>query len=87
MAAPVEVGTMFTAAARERRKSLPLVELYFEYVEKNVHFTAYTQNVESASEFIYIISPYLDQQKYADLLAKRIQMLETADEKRNAKTY
>ncbi len=68
-------------------KSLPEVELYFQYVEQNVHFTAYTQNVENVAEFIYIISPYLDQQKSSDLLAKRTKMLETADEKRNEKTY
>lgn len=68
-------------------KYLPLIELYFDYVRGNVHFTAYTQNVENVAEFIYIISPYLDQQKSSDLLAKRIKMLETAEAKREEKTY
>ncbi|MFA5820593.1 MAG: O-antigen ligase family protein [Candidatus Gracilibacteria bacterium] len=68
-------------------KAISLVEPYFEYVEKNVHFTAYTQNVEAAAELIDILIPYLSNEQINDFLAGKQLMLEQAEKLRAEKKF
>ena len=57
----------------------PLILQYFNYVEYNVHFTAYTHNVEAAAEIIDMHFP--------NLLDEKEKMLQTAANLRSEKTY
>jgi len=41
-------------------KSAELLKTYFDYVGMNLHFTAYTPNVEAAYEMAGLLIPYLD---------------------------
>lgn len=66
---------------------LPLLEQYFDYVENNVHFTAYTSNVEAAAELLDLIlfpTRAIDYSYYWD---KRDKMLETAEKLRANKNF
>ncbi|MBT4916949.1 tetratricopeptide repeat protein [Candidatus Peregrinibacteria bacterium] len=57
-------------------QTMPLVDGYvLFYVENNVHFTAYTDNVEAVAEFIDLASPYIDR----SYLTKKTVILETAE--------
>ena len=56
-----------------------LVIQYFDYVENNVHFTAYTSNVEAVAELVEMIFP--------NLLEEKEKMLQTAANLRSEKTY
>lgn len=67
--------------------SFGLVNNYFHYVENNVHFTAYTQNVETAAELIDLLKPYVTDADFSDLLDKKFRMLQTADVLRKNKTF
>ncbi len=64
-----------------------LLEMYFGYVKNNVHFTAYTSNVEAAAELTDLIFPYLPIDKTSDLLEKKERMLEIADRLRSEKEF
>ena len=70
-------------------KAITLLEIYFEYVENNVHFTAYTPNVESAAELVdMIVKSYpLDESQKQNLLNKKEKMLETAKKLRAEKIF
>lgn len=64
-----------------------LVNNYFHYVENNVHFTAYTTNVEAAAELVDLLRPYTTDAEFKDLLDKKSRMLQTADRLRKNKTF
>jgi O-antigen ligase len=64
-----------------------LLDIYFIYVENNVHFTSYTSNVESASDVIDLISPYFSKEDSSYYLEKKDEMLETSERLRNSKTF
>jgi len=51
-------------------KAKTLLEDYFYYVKTNVHFTAYTQNVEAAYELAEFLVPYLSPEE-ADKIKKQ----------------
>jgi tetratricopeptide (TPR) repeat protein len=65
----------------------PLLNTYFGYVENNVHFTAYTDNVESAANLIDLMLPYASGQVAADLLVRKSIMLDTAEDLRAQKKF
>ncbi|MFH1284144.1 MAG: O-antigen ligase family protein [Candidatus Peregrinibacteria bacterium] len=69
------------------QKTLELLNIYFDYVGNNVHFTAYTGNVEATAELIDLLVPYLPAKTADELLVKKQKMLETAERLRNEKTY
>ncbi|MEK7672406.1 MAG: O-antigen ligase family protein [Patescibacteria group bacterium] len=66
-----------------------ILNIYFEYVENNVHFTAYTSNVESASELtdLLIKLAAFDSEKIAELKIKKQKMIEEADKLRREKSF
>lgn len=70
-----------------REKSLKLLNIYFGYVENNVHFTAYTTNVQKASQLIDLIVPYLNSMEAIELKKKKEKMLEKAYGLRVSKTF
>jgi O-antigen ligase len=63
------------------------IEIYFEYVENNVHFTAYTNNVESAADLVDLIIPYLSEEEVEVLMRGKDNMLEQAEKMRSEKTF
>jgi len=69
------------------KKLVPMMEKYFVYVQNNVHFTAYTQNVESAAETIDLMLPYLDDLDRDNFKLKKVEMIEMAEYLRATKTY
>ncbi|MDA1061155.1 MAG: O-antigen ligase family protein, partial [bacterium] len=69
------------------KKIRPLIDLYFGYVDQNVHFTAYTENVEASADLIDLIIPYLSVSDGNLYLAEKKEMLETASELRKNKTF
>lgn len=60
------------------KRAEELLNLYFGYVENNVHFTAFTPNVEAAAALVDEIIPYLDRAAAAEIKLKKEQMLNTA---------
>lgn len=58
---------------------LDLLKKYLKYVDMNVHFTAYTQNVERAAELIDVLE--------VDMQDEKVKMLEKAKLLREQKTY
>ena len=60
---------------------------YFDYVENNVHFTAYTSNVESVIELIEILIPYLPSGEREYFIEESKKMMQTAENLRSKKTY
>ena len=64
-----------------------LLEVYFDYVEKNVHFTAYTKNVETAAELAKLLDGYSSAGEYRYFKEKSDKMLETAEKLRKSKTF
>ena len=64
-----------------------ILEIYFIYVDKNIHFTAYTSNVEAAAELVELLVPYLGSSEAEDMLEKRVEMLEKATVFRANKTF
>ncbi len=79
------------------KQTLKLLDTYADYVEMNVHFTAYTINVETAAELIDLLAekslsnpPLFDQNDLAkinDLQTKKIKMLRKMEELRAQKTF
>ena len=69
------------------REAVVLVEMYFGYVENNVHFTAYTDNVEAAARFITTLFPHLDSAKNQELIYKMSLMIQKANVLRLEKTF
>lgn len=64
-----------------------LVDQYFYLVEYNVHFTSYTNNVESAYELVDFLSPYLTGSQRETFMEKRDQMMKTAERQRLDRTF
>jgi len=61
-------------------ETMPLVDRYVPfYVENNVHFTAYTDNVEAVAEFIDLAKPYID----SSYLTKKTEILNAAEKLRS----
>lgn len=69
------------------KKAFELVQQYFEYVEYNVHFTGYTNNVEAASRLIDILMRRMPKEQWNGLVEKRQRMLEKAKMLRETKTF
>ncbi|MFA7685632.1 MAG: O-antigen ligase family protein [Candidatus Gracilibacteria bacterium] len=72
-------------AVIEKAKSL--LENYFEYVKANVHFTAYTQNVEAAYEIAGLLTPYLSAEESEKIKKQSEEMLKTAKKLRANKAF
>ncbi len=68
-------------------ETTPLLQKYFGYVENNVHFTAYTPNVEAAAQLVQLILPYISAEKAVELQLGKNQMLETAEKLRSEKSF
>lgn len=73
------------AAQEFANEANELLELYFGYVDNNVHFTAYTPNVEAAARLAELLIPYSEDPEA--LVSKTDKMLERAEELRMEKTY
>ena len=79
------------------KKNLGLLDTYTEYVNMNVHFTAYTSNVEAAADLIDLLAakslsnPALfdkdDLAKIRSLQIKKIKMLQRMRELRSQRTF
>lgn len=69
------------------RKSTELLKNYFEYVELNLHFTAYTENVESAHKLAHLIAPYLSAEEAETIKKESEKMLSTAQKLRTNKAF
>ncbi len=65
------------------QESLDLLEIYFIYVQNNIHWTGYTRNVESASELINLLTPYLPEEKAEQLKQEQEKMLIKAEQLRS----
>lgn len=68
-------------------ESVALLNMYFGYVEKNMHFTAYTDNVENASDFVDLLLPYISSDAAVEFSVKRDMMLSDALSHRAARSY
>ncbi len=69
------------------QKARELLELYFDYVQKNIHFTAYSDNVEHADKLTDRLVPFVDWKTAKFYMLKRQQMLNKADRIRNDIEY
>lgn len=67
--------------------SVNIVWRYFALVEKNVHFTAYTTNVEAAYLFVDYLKPFLSKEDFTNFDIERKEMLEHAFALRKAKEF
>ncbi|MBI5754145.1 O-antigen ligase family protein [Candidatus Peregrinibacteria bacterium] len=86
-----------TNFSRLLTKSLEILDVYTNHVDKNVHFTAYTPNVEAAAELIDLLAkesvsnPTLftksDWEKINSLNSRKQKMLDTAKRLREQKTF
>lgn len=65
----------------------PLLRNYFMYVEFNVHFTSYTENVEVAAALIDSIVPYLSGEEAQEFIVQKEMMLKTAARQRTEKEF
>ncbi len=63
-----------------------LLNLYFGYVENNVHFTAYTPNVEAAAALVEELLPYLSSTEALNMKLAKDKMLKTAKRLRDEST-
>ncbi len=70
-----------------RVKCLDLFNLYFGYTKYNMHFTAYTPQVEVAADIADMLIPYLDPEKAKTIREKKVLMLQFAKEHRGGKTF
>lgn len=68
-------------------KAFSLIKEYFVLVEKNVHFTAYTPNVEAAADLGYLLIPYLDNTDGPMILQGINKMTQTANDLRSKKSF
>ncbi|MFA6550681.1 MAG: O-antigen ligase family protein [Candidatus Gracilibacteria bacterium] len=64
-----------------------LIRSYFGYVKGNIHFTAYTENVEAAYETAGLLLPYLTPEEAKLFQKERENMLQTAKILRANKTF
>lgn len=71
----------------EISKTVALLETYFKYAQNNVHFTAYTGNVESAYELSKILLPYLNAEEKSGFQRASEEMMETVSKLRENKKY
>jgi hypothetical protein len=60
-------------------KTKKLVQTYFYYVDNNVHFTAYTDNVEANADLVDMLIPYLNKDEKKDFLMKKDKMMMKAE--------
>ncbi len=60
---------------------------YRYLVDQNVHFTAYTENVELAAEVMVLVAEHLSSEEAEDLIMKSESMLKRAEEIRASKNY
>lgn len=68
-------------------QAIRMLKDYFHLVEKNVHFTAYTPNVESAADLGYLLIPYLDSIDARFIFEEVEKMKKTAERLRSAKSF
>ncbi|MBD3330209.1 hypothetical protein GF354_01615 [Candidatus Peregrinibacteria bacterium] len=68
-------------------ESLEILYTYFDYVQKNVHFTAYTPNVEAASELVSHVILFTGLKDSVSLSENNELMLKKAHELRESKSY
>jgi hypothetical protein len=68
-------------------RATKILEVYFDYVQKDIHSTAYTDNVEAAYDLAGYLSPYLPSEKAGEFLVKRQLMIDTANALRATKRF
>lgn len=68
-------------------QALKILETYFQMVQNNVHFTAYTTNIEAASLLINTLIPLVDEKKQNELKKEESKMWDKANELRSQKTF
>lgn len=68
-------------------KALRILKDYFELVEKNVHFTAFSPNVEAAADLGNLLMPYLDSMDARIILEGVYKMKATAERLRSTKDF
>lgn len=66
---------------------LPLIEEYMRFAEKNVHFTAYTKNVEAAADIADLMLKYLPSAQRFELEEKKEKMLNEVARIRAEKSF
>lgn len=64
-----------------------ILEVYFDYVQKDIHSTAYTDNVEAAYDLAGYLSLYLPSEKAGEFLIKRQIMIDYANALRATKRF
>jgi O-antigen ligase len=64
-----------------------ILEVYFDYVRKDIHSTAYTENVEAAYDLAGYLIPYLPSEKGGEFLIKRQIMMDYANSLRALKRF
>jgi len=64
-----------------------LLKTYFAFVRQNVHFTAYTDNVEISMEFAEFLGQYLDEEEKNDLIKDKNNTMSMAKQLRGLKEY
>lgn len=73
--------------AETLKKAEELLGIYFGYVANNVHFTAYTFNVEAANELVKVIVPYLNDEDSKQMQLDAEEMLRNAERLRALKEF
>ncbi|MFA6917621.1 MAG: O-antigen ligase family protein [Candidatus Gracilibacteria bacterium] len=69
------------------KKSEELLKIYFDYVGTNIHFTAYTSNIEAAYEMAGLLIPHLDEANAKIIRDEKERMLKTAQALRANKEF
>jgi len=70
-----------------RKTCLDLFNMYYGYTKNNVHFTAYTSQVEGAYEMAEILLLHLDEENSRKVREKQVLMMQYAKEHRGGKTF
>lgn len=73
--------------SREILQILPLIEEYMRFAGKNLHFTAYTKNVEAAAEIVDLMLKYLPSSQRFELEEKKKRMLNEVARIRAEKSF
>jgi tetratricopeptide (TPR) repeat protein len=68
-------------------RSKELVTQYFDHVQNNVHFTAYSTNVEAAYLLVEELMPYLSDEEKVFFVNKREDMMEKANSLRDEQLF
>ena len=68
-------------------KMVSLLENYMEFVNLNVHFTAYTSNVEAAAALVDLLEDHLSYSDFVELNEKKEEMLIEAERIRAEKKF